>query len=94
MLPTLELAHLLFLLQLRAIHPTGMLRSRKSKFQPSEPGGDTRFVGSLPALQVYFQYCCAVAENVSGVEAVVRKSIADLITEVQVDDNHGSVQTQ
>ena len=30
-----------------------------------------------------FQYCCAVAENVSGVEAVVRKSIADLITEVK-----------
>jgi hypothetical protein len=30
-----------------------------------------------------FQYCCAVAENVGGVEAVVRKSIADLITQVK-----------
>jgi hypothetical protein len=31
----------------------------------------------------HFQYCCAVAENVDGVEALVRESIAELITDVK-----------
>jgi hypothetical protein len=30
-----------------------------------------------------YQYCCTVAENVDGVEAVVRDSIADLISKVK-----------
>ena len=30
-----------------------------------------------------YEYCCALAEKVDGVEAVIRKSIADLITKVK-----------